>query len=322
MACESRIGGFGIATFAAAVALALFTPIPMAAVASPDAEHAPRIDEASYPSDESALPFYMRNWDLMEPIFDPYNTELGNYAVNWDWNQDGAEGAIYYLQEASTQEFLMPNVTTHYDTKVLMTGKPNGTYWYRVKVVKGELSSNWSRADSLTVSIKPIDPDGGVIVHSHHHTESGLPYLTEKVEFFMNVPSIIRVGDDPDTSKRYAITLREMSSKPVKLAVLEIAQPHKFFIVTENESKLDIDGDGVEDLNVQYKGQHENGQAYVAFTIIDKPESQGVSYYMVLAVAAAVLSAVYGVVRLRGWKKRQGHDGKAAMTGPGGRSAE
>ncbi len=242
-------------------------------------------------SDEDDLPDYMQNWEIMEPVFSLYNTELGNYIIEWSWNQDDAEGVVYYLEEAQTQDFHNANITTHHDTSVLMTGKPNGTYWYRVKAVKGNLSSVWSQPDSISISIKTIDD--GVIVHDYHKDVYDVPYLKEKLEFFLNVPMVVQIGDDPDTSVKYTMTMLECTtSEFYNVSILEVHEPHQYITVTSEESEIDIDQDGMMDLTVQFKSQHELGQVYIYFKIIDN-SGPAIPYSTIGVIMAIVLAITY-----------------------------
>ncbi len=254
-------------------------------------------------TDNDLLPEYMQDWELMEPVFDPLSEELGNYVIHWDWKQDEAEGVVYYLEEASTSDFLNANVTTHLETKVLMTGKPNGTYWYRVRAVKGNLTSVWSTPDMVKISIEPINPpDSGIIIHDYHKDtyerlfEWDSYYQKEKLEFFLNVPMLVQVGD-ADDAPRYWMTLREChTSAFYNVSVIEIQDPHQFITITSDISTIDIDQDGVDDLEVQFNKQHANGQVYIKFLIIDH-SGPVIPYHYLGVVLAGLLIVVYYVYR-------------------------
>ncbi len=258
----------------------------------------PQAPAQSEDIDDTELPDYMQNWDLMEPVFSLYNTELGNYIVDWSWNQEDAEGVVYYLEEAANQDFLNANITTHYDTDVLMTGKPNGTYWYRVRAVKGNLSSDWSQPDSITISIQPLD-DAFFVIGDSRFLEEGRPYEAEKIEFFLNVPLVVVVGEDPENRVNYTITLRECTSSDFyNVSVLEVSYPNQFIIVTSEESEIDIDLDGTNDMTVKFKMQHELGQVYIYFNLIQEPESV-IPYSTIGVVLAVILALSYMVFILR-----------------------
>jgi len=250
--------------------------------------------------DNSKIPDYLQNWDKLEPTFTVYNTEFGHYILDWSWNQDDAEGVTYYLEEAETQDFQNANITTHFDTNVLITGKPNGTYWYRVKGVKDSISSDWSQSESITILIKPIDPIGGIIIHDYHPEIIGIPYLKEKLEFFMNVPMVVQVGDDPNTSVKYTITLVDFIATPeYNISILEVKEPHQYLYVTSEETEIDINLDGENDLTTKFKLQHELGQVYIYFTLIDEPTTSSSSYLLIGGIVVIVLILVASIYLFR-----------------------
>ncbi|MFC2092071.1 malectin domain-containing carbohydrate-binding protein, partial [Elusimicrobiota bacterium] len=81
----------------------------------------------------------------------------GNYQVNWN---DVSGAVIYQWQESTDNSFPQTNTNEQWPTSSLfdVTGKPDGTYYYRVKAWDNTNtsignSSDWSNIEFVTVSI-------------------------------------------------------------------------------------------------------------------------------------------------------------------------
>lgn len=78
-------------------------------------------------------------------------SRLAAYTVSWS---AGRGAAAYVLQEATTADFASPTVvTTTSQLFYNVTGKSNGTYYYRAQSVGGGLTSGWSNVVSTTVAV-------------------------------------------------------------------------------------------------------------------------------------------------------------------------
>ncbi|MBN1454683.1 MAG: right-handed parallel beta-helix repeat-containing protein [Methanomicrobia archaeon] len=83
---------------------------------------------------------------------DPGTTDTdGNYLVSWS----SVGGATYYtLEEATNSGFSSPSVVyTGSSTSKQITGKGNGTYYYRVKACNACGCSGWSNIEAIVVEI-------------------------------------------------------------------------------------------------------------------------------------------------------------------------
>jgi serine protease AprX len=94
------------------------------------------------------------------PTLNPINNADGdgNYTVSWTAS---AGATNYLLQEDDNAAFSSP-VTAYSGaaTSTAISGKPNGTYYYRVRASNASGDSAWSNTQSVTVSL-PSGPEPG-----------------------------------------------------------------------------------------------------------------------------------------------------------------
>ncbi len=103
---------------------------------------------------ETFLPLVLRNWPPVpdEPVLNAIsNTDGdGNYTVSWS-AASGATG--YELQEATNADFT--GAATAYSgsgTSTSISGKADGTYYYRVRASNAYGYSGWSNTESVVVA--------------------------------------------------------------------------------------------------------------------------------------------------------------------------
>jgi hypothetical protein len=105
------------------------------------------------------LPLVMKNYPPLPDVPTLYainNSDGdGNYTVSWN-TSSGATG--YTLQEANNASFTgAMSVYSGSGTSTSITGKPTGTYYYRVNASNTYGSSGWSNIQSVTVA-PPSNP--------------------------------------------------------------------------------------------------------------------------------------------------------------------
>ena len=105
----------------------------------------------------------------------------GFYHLSWD-----AAFARIELQEATTPDFRSP--TTLYkgtDSATTISGKPDGQWYYRVRVLQDEFPGPWSDPVEVTVA--------------HHSLSRALMFLTLGIVVFISIVTVIIRGARQET---------------------------------------------------------------------------------------------------------------------------
>jgi len=102
----------------------------------------------------------------------------GFYQLSWETDAENIE-----LQEATQSAFRNP--TTYYkgaDRATVISGRPNGTWYYRVRAVTSEQSGTWSEPVKVTVA--------------HHSLSRALMFLSLGVIIFLAIVVLIIRGPE------------------------------------------------------------------------------------------------------------------------------
>jgi len=145
-------------------------------------------------------------WDTNIPVNPPATITVptydadGDYTVSWD----AAGGAsTYQLQEDTDSGFSDPTLAYDgADTNKNITGKPEGTYYYRVRAVGGSGSSDWTVGSNPCIVTPPgirITPDlGWPSVEGMFNA-----LLNDGLEVFAESTLIIVVDEPVDPKNRF-----------------------------------------------------------------------------------------------------------------------
>jgi hypothetical protein len=109
------------------------------------------------------LPLVVKHWPPLPyaPVLDPLSDLEGDGAYQVSWTEAPERLAdTYTLQEATNLTFSanLRTVCTTAQQSCPVTGRPAGTYYYRVRGVNTWGSGNWSATKSVTVAPPPYTP--------------------------------------------------------------------------------------------------------------------------------------------------------------------
>lgn len=122
------------------------------------------------------LLLFCQTLPALELSASPGRSTTGTFSLSWE----GAEGALYELIEASG-EGDSQIVYQGTDTASVMTGKPNGSYSYRVRAQHTGSPSAWSQPVGVTVA--------------HHSLTRALGFFTVGLLVFLATLTLILRGE-------------------------------------------------------------------------------------------------------------------------------
>ena len=100
----------------------------------------------------------------------------GFYHLSWD-----AAFARIELQEAANPDFRSPTTLyTGTDSATTISGKPDGQWYYRVRVIQNDLPGSWSDPVEVTVT--------------HHSLSRALMFLTLGIIVFISIVTVVIRG--------------------------------------------------------------------------------------------------------------------------------
>jgi hypothetical protein len=106
------------------------------------------------------LPLVLKRWPPIPdaPVLNSVNNPSNDGTYNVTWNAAYLADS-YTLEEDDNAAFSSPTANpVSSGTAWLVTGQPNGTYYYRVKAVNAWGESGWSNLQSTTVNLIPDVP--------------------------------------------------------------------------------------------------------------------------------------------------------------------
>ncbi len=175
-------------------------------------------------------------WLFMDPpnLQDPGTVDTdGNFTIKW---LKSTKAHKYILEEDTSNSFTSPQVIyNNTDLKLKITGKLNGTYYYRIKGYNNFTISPWSNIVDMTVDLPPNKPRGVKIEDVSGHKLNLTWYANEEPDL---AGYHIFINDSDSSSEGPFHYVKSVSNTTIKTTITGLIEETAYHFVLAAFDKM------------------------------------------------------------------------------------